>query len=74
MRVRPSDVVSVQDEYAAFCLDEAVMYFGSFVKQKLQEVKGKNEAEIEGKQKLILKKLLEAEGAEGRFATPVATR
>jgi len=72
MRIRPSELLAIQDEYLAYCLDEVVMTFGTYVKNELESVKGKNEKEIEGRRLLVLRRLLSGEGP--KFREPVATK
>lgn len=69
----PSSLLSLEDPYVAFCMNEAVWELGTFIENKLNEVSGKNDKEVEGKRRLVLKKILEAEGADSLYATPVAT-
>jgi hypothetical protein len=49
---RPSDLLRVEDEWAALCLDNAVSFFGNYIESKLLEVDSK------GKQKHSLSDLL----------------
>lgn len=65
MNRRPSEVLFVKDEYWAYCLDEAVITFGSWLAAKLDAVEGKNAKAIEGKRKLILAKVLDGVETEG---------
>lgn len=34
-QVRPSELLRVRNEYVAYCLDQAVGFFGSFIEQEL---------------------------------------
>lgn len=52
-------MVNIQDDYAAYCFDEAIGYFGNYVKGELDDVDGKSKAEIEGKRKLVLAKIFD---------------
>jgi hypothetical protein len=47
-----------EGSYEAYCLDEAVMIFGARVSSALEEVDGKNKAQIEQKQSRLLERLL----------------
>lgn len=72
--VRPSSLLGISDDdYLAYCVDEACGEWGSFVRHKLEQVEGKNEKSTEGQRQLLLKKLLEGSAAE-QFAAPVVTR
>jgi len=55
---RPSDFFNIEDEYAAWCFDEAVHRWGSFVQGELAKVDGKNRQQIEGRQERVLRRLL----------------
>lgn len=58
----------------AYCLNEAVAYFGNFVKAELEAVEGKNRKSIEGKQEALLRRLLaEPDKVAKQFAVPQAT-
>lgn len=64
--------MGIKGTYKAYCLDEAVVTFGSFVSDRLSSVTGSNENSIRGQQELLLSKLL-SPGAKAMFATPTAT-
>jgi hypothetical protein len=74
LMTRPSSLVAVSDEYAAFCLDEAVWEFGALIEQQLDDVKvGKNakpEATQMAKQRLLEKILT----GKSKFREPTATK
>lgn len=72
LKTRPSELMGITDVYQAYCFDEAVVTFGSFVSDKLSQITGKNEQSIRGQQELLLSKLLSS-GAKAMFATPTAT-
>lgn len=57
LTIRPSELLGIEDAYVAYCLDEAVTVFGSYVTNKLEEVEGKPK-EREKKRKAILGELL----------------
>lgn len=65
-------VLDIQDPYAAYCLDEACMAFGSYIQSELDQVTGKNDKEIQGRRTLKMKALLD-DNPEARYATPFAT-
>lgn len=71
-RVRPSDMMGIEDPYTAFCFDQAVGEFGSYVRHEVQSIDGKNAKAVEGKRRLRLKALLD-EDSKAKFAQPVAT-
>jgi hypothetical protein len=65
-------MLGIFDPYEAFCIDQAVVSFGLFVKGQLEDIKGRNQKEIEGRRLLVLRRLL-SDQPESRFRTPVAT-
>lgn len=58
--VRPSELLRVSDELAAFHLDRAVTYFGSTVDGELSkaESEARNEKAAAGKQQMVLNRYL----------------
>jgi len=62
----------VEDSYDAYCLDEAIAYFGNEVTSRLERVDGKDSAQIERKQQRILTRLLgdEQTPSRGQFNDP----
>jgi hypothetical protein len=58
--VRPSELLGVDDPYAAFCLDRAVIYFGSTLDAALAKAEGesKNAKQAASKQQMVLNKYL----------------
>lgn len=78
---RPSDLLDVQNSYAAFCLDEAVIHFGDTLESELDKAaeKAKSSKAAEGKQRLILERWLtptpkDGKPPAGHFANPVPTK
>lgn len=71
-RVRPSELVNVEDPYRAYCLDQAVGEFGSYVKSEVERIEGKNAKAVEGKRKTKLRALL-SENPKAKFAQPQPT-
>lgn len=57
--VRPSDLVAVDDPYAAYCLDTAVGEFGRALDAELNNVEGKTKKEIKMKSDRILRRWLD---------------
>jgi hypothetical protein len=49
-------LLAVEDPYTAYCLDEAVGYFGSYVEARMDEVKAKNAKTKAAKQENVLRK------------------
>lgn len=70
-KTRPSELLSIKGSYEAFCLDEAIWVFGSYVESELDKIKGKTEKQIANKKEAKLKTLLGAK-EEQAFADPAA--
>lgn len=58
-RTRPSELVDLDDPFAAFCLDRAVHDFGTAVENALSDVEGKTKKEIQVKSDRVLRKWLD---------------
>jgi hypothetical protein len=72
---RPSDLLAITDDYVAFCLDQAVGYFGRVVEADLEAVEGKTDAERNQKRDRVLQKYIGNEDEKprrGQFADPAA--
>lgn len=71
---RPSAFLALEDEYTAYCLDEAVFTFCAGVENKLEEVptpKGKKGSERRQKnQAALLNKLLKMPEEPKKFRDP----
>lgn len=50
--------MKVEDEYVAYCLDEAVHVFGGWITSELDKIEGKNSKDTARKQQRKLTKLL----------------
>ena len=68
---RPSDLLGLENEYVAFCVDQVVFRWGSFVQGELDSVEGKDQNQIQGRRELVARRLLEG---GSRFVTPTPTR
>ena len=66
---RPSALVGIQDDFVAYCFDEAVTIFCVHVESELGRVNGKTPAMTSSMRERVLSKLL---GEPERFADPVA--
>lgn len=56
---RPSELLDLGDDpYVAYCVDEAVGYFGTYVEDKIRNVKGKNDKVKAAKADNLLRKYL----------------
>jgi len=70
--VRPSELMGIEDPYQAYCFDQAVGEWGSYVKQQLESIDGKNAKAVEGKRRVRLQALL-SDDPKAKFAQPVVT-
>lgn len=72
----PSKLLSVKDSYAAYCLDQAVAYFGLTLEAKLAEAghkPSKGERKTKAAQERILNQVFQPSGGDTkRFADPAA--
>ena len=66
---RPSELLGVSDPWTAFCLDNAVVHFGTSLEAELESVEGKTSAEITKKRTRIMEKWLDI---PRRFKSPMA--
>lgn len=73
---RPSDLIGLEpNSYEAFCLDEAVIYFGLALEFKLEEVGHKPSKEERRTQALredILNRVFKRKASTSGFADPAA--
>lgn len=73
---RPSDLLAIEDDYVAYCVDQAVGYFGRHLEGELERAgsDAKTQDEAEWKQKQILDKYLgeEDKPQRGLYADPAA--
>jgi len=58
----------------AYCIDDAVSFFGNFIESAIMSVEGKNSKDTAGRQKLQLRRLLKDGPVKTvrQFADPVA--
>jgi hypothetical protein len=71
---RPSDLLRIEYDYVAYCVDQAVAYFGRHLDAELNSVDAKDEADARWKRQAILDRYLSdgKKPAKGRFADPAA--
>lgn len=73
---RPSDLLAITDEYVAFCVDQAIGYFGRVVEAELEAVEGKTDTERSQKRDRVLQRYIGENDDEkprrGQFADPTA--
>lgn len=85
LNCRPSALLGIKNDYVAFCLDEAIVEFGTALDNALDKgTEGaKNRRQAEGRAKHILEKWLADDPPEGveapkaankAFRAPVATK
>lgn len=68
---RPSELFDIEDEYVAYCFDEAVALIGNFITGELEKIEGKNVKQIEGRRQAALARLL---GQRPKFKEPIPTK
>lgn len=74
MSCRPSTLLSIDDQLAAFCFDRAVFSFGTALKSELDSVKGKTEKEIENAQERVIRKWIPDLPTSKKYADPAARK
>lgn len=57
---RPSELAGIEEGYYAYCFDEVIATWGSFVTGELDKIEGKNDKEVSRKRHNKLLQLLEA--------------
>ncbi len=76
LRVTPSSILGLTPgSYEAYCLDQAVWYFGSQVQNELESAgqeKAKGQGKVESARKRVLNKYLSDGNTKGQFADPAA--
>lgn len=70
---RPSAMVDITDPYTAYCFDEAVATWGTYVSNELERVEGKNAKDTERKRHNKLLQLLDAPASQ-RFRSLRASK
>lgn len=56
---RPSDLLGLDDPYAAWCLDAACYDFGSALESEISRVEGKNQKEVDMKVDRLVRRWLD---------------
>lgn len=74
---RPSELLAIEDDYVAYCLDQAVGYFGRSVEAELEKAgaNAKNESDATWKRQQALDRFIGDEDNKprrGSFADPAA--
>lgn len=67
---RPSELLTIDDPYTAYCVDQAVAAWGNFVESELAKIEGNTSTDVERKQLARLNELLGKEQVKGRFRDP----
>lgn len=60
-KCRPSELVGLSNTYEAYCLDEAVSRWGTWVEGELNGVKAKSEKATQYKQQLLFNRIFDDE-------------
>ena len=76
MRVTPSSLLGLTPgSYEAYCFDQAVWYFGSFIEAEVEKAghkRQKGEAALISARKRVMNKYVEGESGKGQYADPAA--
>jgi hypothetical protein len=72
-KTTPANLLGVDDDYVAYCLNQAVNYFGKSVEEKMDKAasNAKNEKSANAARQRALKRILEPAGT-GQFMDPAA--
>jgi hypothetical protein len=64
--------MGVEDEYLAYCLDQAVGYVGRAIEAELEKIEAKTESESEHKRKLVFDRFFgeDDKPGQGLYADP----
>lgn len=57
---RPSELFNIENDYHAYCFDEVVGLWGSYVTSELEAIEGKSDKEVASKRHRRLLQLLQA--------------
>lgn len=70
-KCRPSELLAIDDEYVAYCIDQVVFHVGMTIKGDLDGVEGKNSQEINAKREHVLNKYFSDEDTTAKqYADP----
>lgn len=66
--------MAIEDEYVAYCLDQAIGYIGRAIEGELEKIEAKTEQEAEQKRKLVFERFFgdESKPSRGLYADPAA--
>lgn len=71
-QTRPSSFLDFPDSYQAYCFDEAVTIWGSFVESELDKEENENSTMLQRQRLARLNQLLGMKEAPGRFRDPMS--
>jgi hypothetical protein len=66
----PSQLLAIEDNYQAYCLNQAVRFFGASLQNRLDEVDGKPEQVKWQRQKILDEVLTPGQQQKQRFKDP----
>lgn len=74
LHCRPSDLLGIKNDYVAFCVDEAIVEFGTALENAIDKAtqNAKNNRAAEGRAKHVLEKWLAPDPPEGVDAPKAA--
>lgn len=67
---RPADILAIDDEVVAYCLDQAVHFIGTTIRGDLEAVEGKTQQEMDQKRQGVLNKYFSDGEPARQFADP----
>ena len=70
--VRPSSLAGIEDSYRAYCFDEVVHAWGTFVENEIQSIEGDNPKRVAADRERRLNVLLGLGEKKGQFADPAS--
>lgn len=71
---RPSELLGIESDWTAFCLDRAIATFGNALKGELEAVEGKNSKTIQAKRGQVLRNWIPEARETRRFKDPARKR
>jgi hypothetical protein len=67
---RPSELINIESDWTAFCLDRAIATFGNALHNELESVEGRNARTVKSKREQILRNWIPEARAQRRFKDP----
>lgn len=71
---RPSELLNIESDWTAFCLDRAIATFGNALKAELEGVEGKNAKTVQSKREQVLRNWIPEARATRKFKDPMTRK